>query len=70
MLDERRATNGFLVTTSYFGKRSHEFAARNGRIQLIEGNEFGGLLQEHLGLDVLLGLDRVPPNWKRRELAP
>ncbi|MDX6279013.1 MAG: restriction system protein [Kribbellaceae bacterium] len=44
-----------LVTTSWFGKQSHEFAAEHGRVQLIEGTHLKHMLQEHLGLDVLIG---------------
>lgn len=54
-MDDKRAGRGVLVTTSWFGKQAHDFAARHGRIQLIEGPELKHLLAEHLGLDVIIG---------------
>ncbi len=54
-MDDKRAGRGVLVTTSWFGKQAHDFAARHGRIQLIEGPELKHLLAEHLGLDVITG---------------
>lgn len=54
-MDDKRASRGVVVTTSGFGGDAHELAARNGRIQLIEGQELLHLLKEHLGLDALLG---------------
>lgn len=57
------ASHGVLVTTSWYGKASREFAHRNGRIHLIEGRELKALLQQHLGIDALIGLPKVPPGW-------
>ncbi|WP_433014595.1 restriction endonuclease [Kribbella sp. CA-294648] len=54
-MGQLKASRGVLVTTSWFGKQSHEFAAEHGRIQLIEGTHLKQMLQEHLGLDVLIG---------------
>ncbi|WP_432944561.1 restriction endonuclease [Kribbella sp. CA-253562] len=54
-MGQLKASRGVLVTTSWFGKQSHDFAAEHGRIQLIEGPHLKHLLQEHLGLDVLIG---------------
>jgi restriction system protein len=54
-MGQMKASRGVLVTTSWFGKQSHEFAAEHGRIQLIEGTHLKHMLQEHLGLDVLIG---------------
>lgn len=36
-MGQLKASRGVLVTTSWFGKQSHDFAAEHGRIQLIEG---------------------------------
>ncbi|WP_236788893.1 restriction endonuclease [Amycolatopsis sp. GM8] len=55
VMDDKRASRGVLVTTSRFGKASHDFAARHGRIQLIEGSHLKHLLLEYLSLDALLG---------------
>ncbi|NKE63673.1 restriction endonuclease [Lentzea sp. PSKA42] len=57
-MDDTRAGRGILVTTSWFGKQAHDFVARNGRIQLIEGPELKHLLAEHLGLDVVIGVQK------------
>lgn len=57
-MDDKRAGRGVLVTTSWFGKSSHDFAARHGRIQLIEGPELKHLLKEHLDKDVVIGVQR------------
>jgi restriction system protein len=56
-VERTRASKGVLVTTSSVGKASHDFAARHGRIQIIEGRHLKSLLAEHLGLDVLISLD-------------
>jgi restriction system protein len=55
VMDDKRANRGVLVTTSWFGKATHDFAARHGRIQLIEGSELKHLLAERLKLDVVIG---------------
>lgn len=55
-MDDKRAGRGVLVTTSHFGKTSHDFAARHGRIQLIEGRHLKHLLKEHLDKDVVTGV--------------
>jgi restriction system protein len=54
-MDDKRASRGVLVTTSWFGKATHDFAGRHGRIQLIEGPNLKHLLAEHLNLDVVVG---------------
>jgi restriction system protein len=55
VMDDKRASRGVLVATSWFGKATHDFAARHGRIQLIEGGELKHLLAERLNLDVTIG---------------
>lgn len=57
------ASHSILVATSWYGKASREFAHRNGRIHLINGRELKALLLEHLGIDALIGLPKVPPGW-------
>lgn len=63
VMDDKHAAKGILVTTSWVGQASREFAARNGRMTIIEGRQLRHLLKEHLHIDVLIGLDRVPPDW-------
>ncbi|MGQ4479623.1 restriction endonuclease [Streptomyces sp. SAS_276] len=62
VVEHKRAAKGVLITTSWFGRASHEFARQHGRLQLIEGPELKYLIKEHLGKDVIPG--PVPP--KRR----
>ncbi len=62
VVDDKRAAKGVLVTTSWAGKASRDFAARNGRIEIIEGQHLKSLLLEHLGLDVRISLPELPPD--------
>jgi restriction system protein len=70
VMEDMHAAKGVLVTTSWVGKASRDFAARNGRrIEIIEGRQLKYLLREHLGLDALIGLPRVPPGWDRSDIT-
>jgi restriction system protein len=69
VMADKAATKGILVTTSWFGKASQDFAARTGRMELITGRELKSLLLEHLGLDALIGLPKLPPGWERRDVS-
>ncbi|MEW2317062.1 restriction endonuclease [Streptomyces bauhiniae] len=53
-VESERATKGVLVTTSHFTSDAYEYAARTGRIQLIDGRSLQSLLHEHLGIEVEL----------------
>ena len=53
-VDHERATKGFLVTTSRFTPSAREFAARSGRIELIDGRSLQALLSQHLGVEAEL----------------
>lgn len=64
----KAAVRGILVTTSWVGPNSRQFAQDN-RIQIIEGRELKQLLAEHLNMDVLIGLPKLPPGWERAEVA-
>ena len=64
VMNDKAAARGILVTTSWFGKASYEFAARTGRMQLIDGRELKSMLEEHLGIKALIGLPKVPPGWQ------
>lgn len=68
-MHEKKATTGIVVTTSSFGKASYDFATTHGRIQLIDGRNLKALLREHLGIDVLIGLPKLPPGWERSDIA-
>ncbi len=61
VVEEKRATAGILVTTSWVGPESKTFAARNNRLTIIEGGELKHLLAEHLDIDVRIDLPRKPP---------
>jgi restriction system protein len=54
VMADHNATTGVLVTTSWFGRASEEFAQRN-RITLINGSELKHLIKEKLGIDVIPG---------------
>jgi len=65
VMTDHNATTGVLVTTSWFGRASEEFARRN-RITLINGAELKHLIMENLHLDVLPGTS--PP--RQRQHSP
>jgi restriction system protein len=70
VMDDKNAAKGVLVTTSWVGKASRDFAARNGsRIEIIEGRNLKYLLKKHLGLDVLISLPKLPPGWDQADVA-
>jgi len=69
VMEDKSAAKGVLVTTSWVGKASRDFAARNGRIEIIEGRQLKAMLLEHLGLDVLISLPKLPPDWKDSDLG-
>ena len=69
-MEDKHAAKGVLVTTSWVGKASRDFAARNGsRIQIIEGRQLKYMLKEHLGLDALISLPRLPPDWEQQDIS-
>jgi restriction system protein len=37
-------------------------------MELIDGRGLKALLQEHLGIDALIGLPKVPPGWDTRDI--
>ena len=39
------------------------------RIEIIEGRQLKSMLLEHLGLDALIGLPTLPPNWQRHDIS-
>ena len=61
VMEDKRATKGILVTTSWVTKDGHAFADRHGRMQIIECEEIKFLCKEHLGQDVLISLPKPPP---------
>jgi restriction system protein len=61
VVEEKRATAGILVATSWVGPESKTFAARNNRLTIIEGGQLKHLLAEHLGIDVRIETPRKPP---------
>jgi restriction system protein len=54
VMEGKRAAKGILVTTARVTKDGHAFAARHGRIEIMECDHLKYLCQEHLGLDVLV----------------
>jgi restriction system protein len=69
VMEDKHAAKGVLVTTSWVGKASRDFAARNGRIEIIEGRHLKSMLLEHLGLDVLISLPKLPPGWEQDDVS-
>ena len=69
VMHDKAAAKGIMVTTSWVGKASREFANRNGRMQIIEGRELKQMLAESLKMDVLISLPVVPPGWQRVDIA-
>lgn len=69
VMEDKSAAKGVLVTTSWVGKASRDFAARNGRIEIIEGRHLKSMLLEHLGLDVLISLPKLPPDWDSGDIS-
>ncbi|MGH3799155.1 MAG: restriction endonuclease [Pseudonocardiaceae bacterium] len=61
VVEEKRATAGILVTTSWVSPESKTFAARNNRLRIIEGGQLKHLLAEHLDIHVRIDLPRKPP---------
>ncbi|MET7456777.1 restriction endonuclease [Streptomyces sp. NPDC005574] len=68
VMHDKAAAKGIVVTTAWFGKASWDFAHRTGRMELIEGRHLKALLLEHLGIDALIGLPKLPPGWETRDL--
>lgn len=62
VMADHNAMRGVLVTTSWFGRASEQFANRN-RIVLINGAELKQLVKDHLHLDVIPGT--TPPRRLR-----
>ncbi|MET8858658.1 restriction endonuclease [Streptomyces sp. NPDC004579] len=68
VMHDKAAAKGIVVTTAWFGKASWDFAHRTGRMELIDGRHLKALLLEHLGIDALIGLPKLPPGWETRDL--
>lgn len=68
-MHDLNAPKGIVVTTSWFGKASIDFATRSGRMELIDARNLKALLKEHLDLDVLIGLPKIPRDWNRSEIS-
>lgn len=57
------ASQGILVTTAWFSNADRECARRSGRLRLVDGSALRRLLAEHLYLDAVVGLSRLPVGW-------
>jgi restriction system protein len=66
VMEDKHATKGVLVTTSWVTKDGHAFAQRHGRIQVMECEELKFLCKEHLDRDVLISLPKPPPRRRER----
>ena len=56
---EHNAATGVLISTSWFGRASEQFARRN-RITLVNGAELARLIKEHLNKEVIPGTNPRP----------
>lgn len=61
VMEDKHATKGIMVTTSWVTKDGHAFAMRHGRMQVMECEELKFLCKQHLGLDILISLPKPPP---------
>jgi restriction system protein len=61
VMEDKHATKGIMVTTSWVTKDGHGFAERHGRIEIIECEQIKYLCKEHLGQDILISLPKPPP---------
>jgi restriction system protein len=57
-MEEKKAGWGVLVTTAWFTAGCWEKAKQHGRMELIDGERLVYLIKEHLGKDVIIGIDR------------
>jgi restriction system protein len=69
VIDDKRASRGILVTTSWVGQKSYDFARRHGRMEIYDGRHLKSLLIEYLGVDALVKLPVVPKGWTERDIA-
>nr|WP_279591869.1 hypothetical protein [Streptomyces sp. 846.5] len=67
VMTDKAAAKGILVTACY-GKSSLDFTQRTGRMQLIEGRGLKALLKEHLGIDAIIGLPKIPRGWHPQDI--
>lgn len=58
-MEEKKASRGILITTSWLTERAIQKARDHNRISWIDGQNLVSLIKEHLGKDVLAGA--VPP---------
>jgi restriction system protein len=61
VMEDKHATKGILVTTSWVTKDGHAFAEPHGRIEIMQCEQIKFLCREYLGLDVLISLPKAPP---------
>lgn len=59
-MEEKKAGHGILVTTSWFTSGCWQKAREHGRMELFDGQRLRAMISEHLGKDVLIGIDRPP----------
>lgn len=57
-MEEKKAGWGVLVTTSWFTSGGWDKARDHGRMELIDGERLVYLIKEHLGKDVIIGINR------------
>ncbi|MBE3001359.1 restriction endonuclease [Nocardiopsis sp. HNM0947] len=60
-MEDKHASKGIMVTTSWVTKGGHDHARRHGRMQIIEYDNLIHMLKAHLGMDVIISLPKKPP---------
>lgn len=65
-MEEKKAGWGVLVTTSWFTSGCWEKSREHGRMELIDGERLVYLIKEHLGKDVIIGINRPRSNTNKR----
>jgi restriction system protein len=66
VMEDKHATKGILVATSWVDPAGHAFTQRHGRIEIIEGRHLKHLCRDHL--DVLISIPKPPPRHRRVDL--
>lgn len=69
-MEEKKAGHGILVTTSWFTTGCWQKAREHGRMELFDGPRLLSMIKEHLGKDVLIGIDRPRSADTRRTEEP
>jgi restriction system protein len=65
VVSDEKVNKGILVTTNRFTKPAHKFASQNPRLELLDGDQLVPLMNEHLGPDWPLHIERLIKDSRR-----